>query len=149
MAEPKAKSKPKKTKAEIAEIARENGKLGGRPPKYTPEELEAKIDSYFAEHNCKANAPKWHDMLNYINLSDDTLLNYRSKEEYIKAGYSDVIKRAENRHSAFWQQLALDNPNLQTFCIFQLKQPHNGGLSDRQQVDTNNKHQIEVNIKGV
>ena len=136
----------KKTKADIA---RENGKQGGRPPKYTPEELEQKISDYFDEHNCKENAPKWHDMLLSLKISDETMLRYRTDEKYIKLGYADVIKRAEHRHSSFWQQLALDNPNLQSFCIFQLKQPHNGGLSDRQQLDTNNKHSIEIDIKGI
>jgi hypothetical protein len=130
--------------------ARENGKKGGRLPKYkTAEELEEAINRYFEEHNCKENAPKWHEMLYVIDISDSALLRYRSDEKYIKAGYAEVIKKAEQRHSAFWQQLALDFPNLQTFCIFQLKQPHNGGLSDRQQVDTNNKHQVEIDIKGI
>ena len=130
--------------------ARENGKKGGRPPKYeTAEELEEAINRYFEGHNSKENAPKWHDMLNYIGLSDETLRLYRTEERYIKSGYLEVVKRAENKHSSFWQQLALDNPNLQSFCIFQLKQPHNGGLSDRQQIDTNNKHQIEIDIKGI
>ena len=137
----------KKTKADIA---RENGKKGSRPPKYaSAEDLEQRILEYFSLHNTKESAPKWHDMLNWLDVSDSTLLRYRTDEKYIKLGYADVIKRAENKHSSFWQQLALDNPNLQSFCIFQLKQPHNGGLSDRQQLDTNNKHSIEIDIKGI
>lgn len=143
------KSLTEEQKEQRRQQARENGKKGGRPPKYTAEELDQKISTYFEEHNSKENAPKWHDMLNYIGLSDETLRLYRTEERYIKAGYLEVVKRAENKHSAFWQQLALDYPNLQSFCIFQLKQPHNGGLSDRQQLDTNNKHSIEIDIKGI
>ena len=97
--------------------ARENGKKGSRPPKYaSAEELEEAINRYFEGHNSKENAPKWHDMLYELRICDDTMLKYRSKEEYIKAGYSEVIKRAEQKHSSFWQQLALDNPNLQSFA---------------------------------
>jgi len=140
----------KLTKEQAANKARENGKLGGRPPKYqSAVDLESAINSYFDSHTDKSNAPKWHDMLYALSISDDTLLNYRTKDNYIKSGYSDVIKRAEERFCAFWQQCALDNPNLQSFCIFELKQPHNGGFADKQQVDTNSKQQIEVTLRTI
>lgn len=130
--------------------ARENGKKGGRPPKYkTAEELENKIDEYFDSHNSKENIPKWPGMLNYLRVSDDTLLNYRTKETYIKNGYAEVIKRAERRFSEKLMQLAVDNPNLQSLCIFLLKQPHNGGYTDKQVTETSGKHQIDIVVNGI
>lgn len=140
---------PRKLTEEQAQKARENGKLGGRPPKYTVDELNAKIDEYFELHQTKDNIPKWPDMLNYLSISDDTLLNYRTKDEYVKAGYSDAVKRAERRFSETLIQLAVDNPNLQTLCIFLLKQPHNGGYTDKQQVESTGKQSVEVVIKTI
>jgi len=143
---PANETKPKLTPDERAQLARDNGKLGGRPPRYkSAEELETAIDLYFGRHNNKDSAPKWQLMLLELNISDDTLLNYRTKEEYINSGYSEVIKKAEQRHSEFWQQLALDHPNLQSFCMFQLKQPHNGGFRDRPADDL--KPEVTITVK--
>lgn len=130
--------------------ARENGKKGSRPPKYaSAEELEKAVDDYFASHTTKDNIPKWPQMLNELNVSDSTLLRYRTDEKYIKLGYADVIKKAERMFSDTLMQLAVDHPNLQSLVIFLLKQPHNGGYTDKQQVDSNNKHSIEIDIKGI
>lgn len=138
--------KRKCTDEQIAENARTVGKLGGRPPKYkSAEELETAIDKYFANQLANDKAPTWAGMLLELYVSDDTLLNYRSKEEYIKQGYSEVIKRAEQKHCNFWQSYAITHPNLQSFCIFELKQPHNGGFADKQQIDTNSNVKIEFN----
>lgn len=141
---------PRKEMSEEAkQKARENGKLGGRTPKYaTAEALESAIDGYF--DNCSKNEtlPTWADMVVKLGISDRTLLNYRTNEEYIKSGYFDVIKKAEMMHCNFWQNLAVTKPNLQSFCIFELKQPHNGGFADKQQVETNGKQTIEIKIAG-
>lgn len=142
-------SEKKETSEERKRASRENGKKGGRPSKYTVEELDKKIDEYFSLNNTKDNIPKWPSMLNHLELSDSTLLKYRTNEKYIKQGYADVIKKAERRFSETLMQLAVDHPNLQSLVIFLLKQPHNGGYTDKQQVDTNNKHQIDVVIKGL
>ena len=63
------KSLTEEQKEKRRQQARENGKKGGRPPKYkTAEELEKAIDAYFECHNTKENAPKWHEMLYVIDV---------------------------------------------------------------------------------
>lgn len=140
----------KKLTEEQIQKNRENGKLGGRPPKYPDAQaLEAKIDEYFNYYETIDKAPTWANMLLYIDISDDTLLRYRTDEEYINKGYADAIKKAEKRHCDFWQQLCLEKPNLQTFCIFELKQPHNGGFSDKQQIENTGKQSMEITFKTI
>ena len=115
-----------------------------KPFKYTPEELNDKIDEYFNSHNTKDNIPKWPGMLNHIGLSDEMLRLYRTEEKYIRAGYLEVVKRAERRFSETLIQLGVDNPNLQSLVIFLLKQPHNGGYTDKQVIEAKD---VSVNIK--
>ena len=81
MAKTEVRSWDEKAKKETSKAkkisSRENGKKGGRPRKYkTAEELEQKILEYFSLHNTKDNIPKWPGMLNFLELTDDTLLNY-------------------------------------------------------------------------
>lgn len=140
---------PRKMTEELKQKARECGKLGGRPPKYkTSDALAGAIDDYFANREQTGKVPTWADMLVSLDISDSTLLRYRSDKDYIDEGYAEVIKKAELRHCHFWQQYALEHPNLQSFCIFELKQPHNGGFADKQQVETNGKQTIEIKIAG-
>jgi hypothetical protein len=117
---------------------------GGRPTKYEElEDLKFEIDKYFSECEVNKKAPIWHDMLVKLSISDRTLLRYRSNEDDKYNGFDDVIKKAEQRFSSFWQQYALDHPNLQSFCMFQLKQPHNGGFIDRPKDD---KSDLNINV---
>jgi hypothetical protein len=103
-----------------------------RPVKFdSAEKLEQAIDKYFADCEANDKAPTWASMLLYLNLSDQTLLNYKNNSDGNYPGYLEVIKRAEHKHCNFWQQYAVDHPNLQSFCMFELKQPHNGGFIDR------------------
>lgn len=116
-----------------------------RPVKYdTVDKLSCAIDKYFTEQAANDKAPTWHSMLLKLDISDDTLLNYRNNKDNKYPGYSEAIKRAERRLSEFWQQFAIEHPNLQSYCIFQLKQPHNGGLSDKTEVSQDVKIQIQI-----
>jgi hypothetical protein len=143
----------KKAKKETSEArkksSRENGKKGGKEFKYTPQELEQKIDTYFTEHNTDDNTPDWPDMLRYIGLSDSMVDKYLKDERYTTLGYSEPVKKAIGLFTTFWTKYGLAHPNLQTFCIFMLKQVKYGGYTDKQQLDTNNKHQVEIDIKGI
>lgn len=117
-----------------------------RPMKYkSAEELDKAIQAYIASHDSKDNPPTWAGMLLELDITDDTLRNYRNKEDKYP-GYSDVIKKAEQAHCRFWQQLALAHPNLQSFCMFELKQPHNGGFTDRPQ-DTGQTGEVTIKVQ--
>lgn len=133
----------------MAEMNDREANKGGRPPKYSPEELDAAIDRYFEQHQSKDSIPKWPDMLNFIGLSDEMVRLYRTEEKYKSRGYLDCIKRAERMFSSTLIQLGVDNPNLQSLVIFLLKQPHNGGYQDKQVSESSNKSVIEVKIGGV
>lgn len=138
-----------KTAEQRAEIARQNGRQGGKPYKYTPAELEAKIDQYFADHNSNDSKPDWDDMLRYLGLSKSTTERYLHNEDYIQLGYDVPIKRAIGYFTTFWTKYGLDHPNTQTFCIFMLKQVHYGGYGDKQVSESNNKSVIELKISGI
>ena len=139
----------KKTPEERAQLAREYGKLGGRPPKYTAAELDAAITRYFDSFANSDDVPTWHDMLLKLGISEDTVTRYRNDEKYIEQGYADALKKATRLHCDFWQQYAVKHPNLQTFCMFELKQPHNGGFTDKPQGQTDQVTKIEFNITGL
>jgi hypothetical protein len=121
------------------------------PPKKfkSAEELDRAIQAYMASHDSKDNPPTWAGMLLDLNISDRTMLEYRKNPDKYP-GYCDVIKKAEQAHCRFWQQLALAHPNLQSFCMFELKQPHNGGFLDRpQDTGQNGEVTIKVQIDGI
>ena len=110
--------------------------------------LEAGINAYFASHNTRENFPQWPDLLNELNLSEESIRCYRTEERYVKAGYLQILKRAERRFAAVLTQLAVDSPNLQSLAIFLLKQPHNGGFRDRPAEEIPASTTIRVEISG-
>lgn len=138
--------KRKCTDEELKDISRTVGKLGGRPPRYTPEELEAAIDNYFAEHNTDDNTPDWDDMLRKLNISKTTSERYLYDEEYIKQGYGEAIKKAIGYFTSFWTKYGINHSNCQSLVIFMLKQVHYGGYTDKQQIEQSGSVKVEFNI---
>lgn len=127
----------------------ENAKNTAATRKYkNAADLEAAIDTYFDEHNSRDNIPKWPQMLIHLGLSDEMLQLYQTDERYIKRGYLDCFKNAERRLSSTLIQLAVDNPNLHSLVIFLLKQPHNGGYTDKPQQQSSGNMVVELVVKG-
>ena len=98
-----------------------------RPVKYTPEELEKKIDEYFQERldkKKKINFCSIRDLCSYLEIDRQTFYNYKERP-----GYSAITKKAEDMILTAWeQQLFLPGRNT-TGAIFYLK--NFGGMADK------------------
>jgi len=149
----------RKLTEEQKEQLKENGKLGGRPPKYDDlDAFKAKVDAFI--DYCDSNDVDATDyqIINYFGISPRTLDRYRadyntdaddkeSKSTY--KGYGEALKKIDlYREDAAIRQ-AKDDPKLSGHVAFKLKQPHWGGWTDKQQVDTNNKTQVTVTLKTI
>ena len=109
-----------------------------RPPKYTPEELEEKIQSYFdkkLDPEKKINFCSIRDLCAYLEIDTSTLYRMENKPSYAK-----VVKKAKNTILTIWeQQLFLPGRNT-TGAIFYLK--NFGGMADR----VEHQHQVSGSI---
>lgn len=143
---------------EQADKARENGKLGGRPPKYTADEFEAKVDEFIAYCDSEDVDATDYQIIKYFGLSPSTLDRYRAtdnpdsdavskRDTY--SGFGAALKKIDlYREDAAIRQAKAD-PKLSGHVAFKLKQPHWGGWTDRQQVETNGKQSIDIHIGGL
>ena len=135
---------------EQAQQSRENGKLGGRLPKYqTPEEFDAKCAEYLALCQSLDKFPDEAGMLLFCNISWDTKNRYENNEDNKYPGFAEVIKKyAAIRESDLVQRL-VEYPKGAGAFAFLLKQVKNGGYTDKQQVESNGKQQIEVTLRTI
>ena len=95
---------------------------GGRPLKYTPTDLQAKIDEYFATEQ----KPTIAGLAVFLEMDRQTLYNYRERDEFF-----DILKRAVNKVEAKYEGRLIyeNNP---TGVIFALK---NMGWKDKTEQD--------------
>ena len=110
-----------------------------RPYKYTPEELEVKIDEYFRKKEKESQEDKLvfcsiRDLANFLKIDLQTFYNYDSRPNY-----SDIIKRARERIIAVWEQQLFFPGRNTTGAIFYLK--NFGNMVDK--VEHNHSGQIE------
>ncbi len=92
-----------------------------RPFKYTPEELEAKIEEYFQKKEKEAKEDKLvfcsiRDLANFLKIDLQTWYNYDSR-----SNYSTITKRAKERIIATWEQQLFFPGRNTTGAIFYLK----------------------------
>ena len=102
-----------------------------RPFKYTPEELEKKVDEYFQKKEEESREDKLvfcsiRDLANYLKIDLQTFYNYDSRP-----GYSDITKKARDRIIAVWEQQLFYPGRNSSGAIFYLK--NFGGMSDQVQ----------------
>ena len=110
-----------------------------RPYKYTPEQLEAKIDEYFRKKEKEAKEDKLvfcsiRDLANFLKIDLQTWYNYDSRP-----GYSSITKRARERIIAVWEQQLFFPGRNTTGAIFYLK--NFGDMVDK--VEHDHRGQIE------
>lgn len=114
----------------------------------TPEELDVKIDEFIAYCN-EHNEPPTDYVIRYvIGISDNTIQQYRhyadleipdeadEDEKAVivkKRALGERIKKIDLYRTHFWQKQGLDNPKAIGLANFALKQPQNGGWTDREQ----------------
>jgi hypothetical protein len=124
---PKTKPAPKK-KAPGVKIQKGDKHPGGRPPKFTDvDELEEKIDGFFAF--CDANEYPYtiHGLCVHIGCTRDTLCEYEKKPQF-----SDTIKKAKEKIRWFVERELFQGKN-PSGMIFWLK--NNAGWKDKQETE--------------
>ena len=111
----------------------------GRPFKYTPEELERKIDEYFKKKEKESEEKKLvfcsiRDLASFLDIDLQTFYNYDSRP-----GYSNITKKARDRIIAVWEQQLFYPGRNSSGAIFYLK--NFGNMADK--VEHSHHGQIE------
>ena len=134
----------------------------GRPRKYkTGDDLMDAVDSFIAystEHNIR---PTDYQVCEYLHMSPDSLENYSRRDKESNTGDNDkeIESNTKNTYSAAIKKLTMyrqdwylrhaeSNPKLTSIDIFALKQPCNGGWTDKQQIEGNGALALNVSISG-
>lgn len=127
--------------------AKKTSKKPGPAPKFSsPEELEAKINEFFQLCEKEGKFPSEAAMCVYLDISRDTLERYMREERDIDKGFAEPIKKARTRREALLvDEIYAATGKDVTGKIFLSKQPSNGGLSDRHDINAN--QDIKINVK--
>lgn len=110
-----------------------------RPFKYTPEELEKKVNEYFKKKEKESREKKLvfcsiRDLASFLDIDLQTWYNYDSRP-----GYSSITKKAKDRIIAVWEQQLFYPGRNSSGAIFYLK--NFGGMADK--VEHTHHGQIE------
>ena len=136
--------------------------LGGRPCKYkTGKEFAAAVDEFVAYSTANNIRPTDYQITEYLKISPDTPERYSRKDtrdkrdteniqdgESIDNGYAAAIKKLVMYRQDWYLRHAETNPKLTSIDIFALKQPCNGGWTDKQISESNGTMSLNVSISG-
>ena len=132
---------------EIGLKTKNKPKLRSKKPKFaTPEELDKACICFLAECEEKNKFPDEASLLRFLDISQDTKERYISNEDNSFSGFAEVLKKQELIRESALVQLIVQNQK-DTGLMFLLKQQKNGGYSDKQQADS--KQTVEIQIQGV
>ena len=136
----------------------------GRPRKYkTGDDLMAAVDDFIQYSTDNNIRPTDYQVCEYLHMSPDSLENYAKRDKESTTGGKDKDSESkdntQNTYSAAIKKLVLyrqdwylrhaeTNPKLTSIDIFALKQPCNGGWTDKQQVEGNGALALNVSISG-
>ena len=136
----------------------------GRPRKYkTGAELLDAVNDFIKYSTENKIRPTDYQVCEYLHMSPDSLENYAKRDKENTAGDKDKDKEhesnTENTYSAAIKKLTLYrqdwylrhaecNPKLTSIDIFALKQPCNGGWTDKQVTESNGTMALNVSISG-
>ena len=102
-------------------------------------------------HKDNTAIPDDYMLLRYIQgqtgrpIAITTLYDYRENKGGRYPGYAEEYKKIETFRAYFWNAKALANPKVTGFAAFALKQPKNGGWTDKQTVEV---PEIKIKIAG-
>jgi len=109
---------------------------GGRPPKYnTKEEMQEKIDKYFAECDKERDPYTVTGLAIALDIDRRTLLNYSEKDEFFP-----TIKKAKLRVENYLEKRLIKDSST-TGIIFNLK--NNYDWKDKQEIEHSGKLKLE------
>lgn len=114
-----------------------NNKVG-RPLKFkSVEEMQKKIDAYFAECEEKGDPYTMTGLALALDTTRETLLDYRDKDEY-----SDSIKKAKTRCEAYAEMHLFKGKNGVVGAIFNLKNNYSRWVDKQEVVQKDEKSDI-------
>lgn len=117
--------------------------MAQRPRKIkSAEELAIKIDRFFDFCEESGKTPSLAAMRLFLDVSADTVERWEKNDKGTYVGYAEVLKKAADRRQAWLIDRAFKGGCYTTAAVFMLKQPQNGGFSDRC-----DNQQANVNIK--
>ena len=134
----------------------------GRPRRYkTGDDLMSAVDDFIKYSTDNHIRPTDYQVCEYLHMSPDSLENYAKRDKESNTGDKDIETESntKNTYSAAIKKLVLyrqdwylrhaeTNPKLTSIDIFALKQPSNGGWTDRQQIDAGGALALNVSISG-
>ena len=85
---------------------------GGRPRKYTREELENAVNNYFTDETHKPYSIL--ELCSELNITRETLSEWETEDD--KYGLSDVVTRAKYRIAAGWEKAQV-HPKIGQFLL--------------------------------
>lgn len=113
---------------------------GGRPPKYkTKEEMQEKIDKYFAQCDLDKEPYTVTGLALALELDRKALINYGENEEF-----SNTLKKAKLKVENWLEKNLITGQGNATGIIFNLK--NNYGYKDKQEIDANVNTEIKVTL---
>lgn len=102
-------------------------------PAVTPEDLEAKVNAYFAQCEAEDAFPDRANMIVYLDVPLDLYLKFEANEDDKYTLFSEVLKKARLKREGWLSRIMFSDKNRAQSAIFQLRQPVNGGYSDKQE----------------
>ena len=116
-----------------------------KPRKYdTAEDLEKKVDQYFAVCEKDDVIPDRANMCLYLGISYDLYNDYENNRDGKYEGFESVLKKAQARREAWLVRWLASNPKSSVPAIFLLKQAQNGGYVDKPIIQTED---VKINVK--
>lgn len=110
----------------------------------TPEKLMIAVQEYFDECEDKGDFPDYDGMLVYLGLFEEDVEEYKAKD----MKYDDIFRLAMlKRKSYLARMMSLDGKRA-TGCMNLLKQPENGGMSDKPKQQDKSLKIIVTGLKG-
>lgn len=101
----------------------------GRPRKFkSAEELQERIDAYFADCEKRSAPYTISGLANWIDIDRQTLLNYEKNEEFF-----GTIKKAKEKIIQMQEEMLVSGQGNATGLIFSMK--NNYGWKDSRQID--------------
>lgn len=134
----------------------------GRPRKYkTGDDLMDAVNDFIKYSTENKIRPTDYQVCEYLHMSPDSLENYAKRDKESNTGDKDIETESntKNTYSAAIKKLTLyrqdwylrhaeSNPKLTSIDIFALKQPCNGGWTDKQVTESNGTMALNVSISG-
>lgn len=114
-----------------------------RPKTYkTAAELKMAVDAYFLENEEKGEFPDYAGMLIYLGIKEKTVKTYSQDEDY-----KEVFEEAQLRRESYLVRRMTKDNKLAQGCLNALKQPINGGYTDRP-IDSGER-KIVIELSGI